>query len=93
VVRNVASSRSSSPPNAVPKSDTAATPALISSDTKCSSSTTSTRSKRAASASRASATISQAKFGAQKYVGNRSSARTAEPVTRIAATKPSSVIG
>jgi hypothetical protein len=63
------SARSGSSPslrNEAANSLTAATPSLISADTKCSRRTTSTCSAMPASASRASATISQAKFGAQK---------------------------
>src|SRR6201991_4705969 len=75
VVRN--SSSEPSAPNCESNELTAATPSLISVDTKCSSSTTVTRPApgSAATASRASATISQAKLGAQKYVGSRSSTR------------------
>src|SRR5262249_60819546 len=90
-----------SPPPASPSKDRAnpalaATPPLIASEAKWSSSTTSVDRTpgRADTASKASATIRKAKLGAQKYVGSRSRTWASPSAdTGHDETNPSEVIG
>ena len=94
--RRASSSSTASPSNERTNPARAATPSLMASAAKWSSSTTSVRRtpSRVDTASYASATMRYAKLGAQKYVGSRR-CTDASPSseTDAEATKPSVVIG
>src|SRR6202050_3135557 len=94
--RRPCSSLTAPPANDCANPAGAPTPPLIASEAKWSSSTTSVRRTpgSALTASYASATIRNAKLGAQKYVGSRSlTCASPSPETVHKVTKPSEVMG